>query len=296
MPLLQGSDWPGEELPLREGDAILAVAEGGDRVLRMLGARPRRVSVVERNPEQLYLLDLKLAGVKALPHAEYLELAGLRPSRRRRALFQRVRWLMIPESDSYWLARLGTLDRGVATQGILERRLASFRTFVRLVHGEKKVERYLALRNEAERRAMVDGEWQTFLWRKFGPWLWSRWFDVAPDRLTRLLLDGRLLADAPALTAAEFEAAKALANRVILVDEPPEDYLRTLPSKSIDAFALGRMDLGGLEDHFARIASPGARMSIVTEHEAAVSGFVKEGAPREADFFPGNVVAGTFPA
>jgi S-adenosylmethionine:diacylglycerol 3-amino-3-carboxypropyl transferase len=296
MALFQGSDWPGEELPLREGDAILAVAEGGDRVLRMLGARPKRVAVVERNPEQLYLLDLKLAGVKALPHAEYLELTGLRPSRRRRALFARVRWLLVPESDSYWLARLGTLDRGVATQGILERRLASFRTFTRLVQGEKKVERYLALRNEAERRAMIDGEWQTLLWRKFGPWLWSRWFDVAPDRLGRLLLDGRLLADPPALAAGEFEAAKELANRVILVDEPPEDYLRTLPSKSVDAFALGRMDLRGLDDHLARVAAPGARIAIVTEREAAVSGFVRQGAPREDGLFPGKVVAGTFPA
>ena len=79
MPLFQGSDWPGDEPPLKEGDAVLAVAEGGDRILRMLAARPRRVAVVDRVPDQRYLLDLKLAGVKALPHAEYLEFVGLRP-------------------------------------------------------------------------------------------------------------------------------------------------------------------------------------------------------------------------
>jgi hypothetical protein len=282
MALFQGSDWQGGGIPLRQGDAVLAVAEGGDRVLRMLSSRPRRVAVVERTPDQLYLLDL--------------ELTGLRSSRRRRALFQRVRWLLTPESDSYWLGRLGILDRGVAMQGILERRLASFRTFVRLVHGQKKVERYLALRNEAERRAMFEGEWQTLVWRKFGPWLWRRWFDISAERLERLLLEGRLLAGPPGLTLAEFEAAKELANRVLLVEEPPEDYLRTLPSKSVDVLALGRLDLRGLEEGLARVAAPGARMEFVAERAASLLGFVSEGPPREAGFFPGSVVAGTFPA
>ncbi|HXX92584.1 MAG TPA: DUF3419 family protein [Planctomycetota bacterium] len=296
MTLLQGSDWLSAGIPLREGDAILAVAEGGDRVLRMLSSRPRRVSVVDRNPDQLFLLDLKLAAVKALPYAEYLELTGLRPSRRRRALLQRVRWLLTPESDTYWLGRLGILDRGVALQGVFERRLASFRTFVRLVHGQKKVERYLALRNEAERRSMFEGEWQTLLWRKFGPWLWHRWFDVSAERLERLLLEGRLLAGPPGLSAGEFEAAKELAGRVILVDEPPLDYLRTLPSRSLDALALARMDLRGLEEALARVAVPGARVEYVTAPAVPLLGCISQAEAREAGFFPGTLVAGTFPS
>ena len=52
-----------------------------------------------------------------------------------------------------------------------------------------------------------------------------------------------------------------MANRVILVDESPEDYLRTLPSRSIDAFAMGRMDVRGLEEDLARVAAPGARVA-----------------------------------
>lgn len=285
MPLHQGSDWPGDDLPLREGDAVLTVAEGGDHVLRMLSARPRRIAVVERHREQLHLLDLKLAAVKSLDHGGYLELVGQAPSRRRRALFQQVRWRLTAEADAYWLRHLAAIDRGVATQGVLERRLASFRTFVRLVHGPGKVVRYLALRNEAERRSMLAGEWQTFLWRKFGPWVWRRWFAVPIDRLERLLLDGRLLSDPPALTAAEFEAAKALANRVLLVGGSPEDYLRALPSGSIDAFALGRMDLAGLDEEFARVAAPGARFARIAT----------PGDPAEADLLTGTLVAGSFP-
>jgi S-adenosylmethionine:diacylglycerol 3-amino-3-carboxypropyl transferase len=294
MDLFLGSDWIGEERPVREGDAVVAAAEGGDRVLRMLAARPRRIAVLDRHPAQLRLLELKLAGVKALAFAEYLELTGLRPSRRRRALYQRVRWLLGRETDEFWLSRLDLLDRGVASQGVFERRLASFRSFVRLVHGRRKVERFLTLRNEADRRAMYAGEWQTFLWRQFGAMLWRRWFEVPAARLEKLLFEGRLLAPPDEPDAAAFEAAKELANRVIVAAESPEEHLRSLPAGSIDAFLLGRLDVRGLEDQIARVAAPGARMCFVTDRRGtAVTGFVAEEL-READFFPGWLVAGRF--
>ncbi|MBI3858417.1 MAG: DUF3419 family protein [Planctomycetes bacterium] len=267
MELLQGTDWVADDLALREDEVVLAAAEGGDRVLRLLSARPKRVAVVDRNPVQLHLLDLKLAAVKSLAHRDYLELMGPRPSRRRRNLFQRVRWLMPKEADEYWLGRLGVIDRGVAQQGEFERQLSSFRQFVRIVHGSKKVERFQALATEAERREMYAREWQTYLWRQFGGMIWKRWFSVGPERLERLLLEGRLLAPAPQLSAAEFEAAKELANRVLVVNEPPQNYLRALPADSVEAFLLGRMDLRGLEGDLCRVARPGARMSYVREQE-----------------------------
>lgn len=298
MELRQGTDWVVGDLSVKESEAVLAAAEGGDRVLRLLAFRPKRVSVIDRNSAQLHLLDLKLAAVKSLAHGDYLELMGNRPSRRRRALFQRVRWLMPKEADEFWLARLGIVDRGVAQQGEFERQLSSFRQFVRIVHGSKKVERFQALETEAERREMYAREWQTYLWRRFGGLVWKRWFAVGPDRLERLLFEGRLLAPPPQLSAAEFETAKELANRVLVVNEPPQNYLRSLPSDSVEAFLLGRMELRGLEGDLCRIARPGARMSYVTEQPdgAPPVGFVAHGAPREAGFFPGHLMAAVLPA
>ena len=86
MELRQGTDWVVDDLSVGEDEAVLAAAEGGDRVLRLLAARPKRVAVVDRNSAQLHLLDLKLEVVKSLAHVDYLELMGNRPSRRRRAL------------------------------------------------------------------------------------------------------------------------------------------------------------------------------------------------------------------
>jgi S-adenosylmethionine:diacylglycerol 3-amino-3-carboxypropyl transferase len=296
MELSQGNDWLEGDLPVREGDAVLAAAEGGDRVLRLLGAGPKRVAVVDRNRAQLHLLELKLAGVKALGHAEYLELLGLSPSRRRRALYQRVRWLLSREADEFWRARLRQVEEGIAGQGEFERRLSSFRGLLRLVHGRARLDRFLALSSEPERREAYRTEWQTFFWRSFGARLWRRWFGVPADRMERLLFEGRLLSSPRGLTEAEFEAAKARANRVLVVAEPPEDYLRSLPAGSTDAFLLGCLDLRGLEAELTRVAHAGSRMSFVTERETMLRGFRPEGRPREADFFPGNLVWGVFAA
>lgn len=298
MELRQGTDWVANDLEGRGDEVVLAAAEGGDRVLRLLSARPKRVAVVDRNSAQLHLLDLKLAAVKSLAHVDYLELMGNRPSRRRRTLFQRVRWLMPREADEFWLARLGVIDRGVAQQGEFERQLSSFRQFVRIVHGSKKVERFQALETEEERRDMYAREWQTYLWRRFGGMVWKRWFSVGADRLERLLFEGRLLAPPPQLSAAEFETAKELANRVLVVNEPPQNYLRSLPADSVEAFLLGRMELGGLEGDLCRVARAGARMSYVSNRpdSAPPVGFVAQGSPREAGFFPGHLVAAVLPA
>lgn len=296
MTLDQGSDWAQANLEVPENAAVLAAAEGGDRVLRLLAWAPRRVAAVDRNPAQLHLLEFKLAAVKALGHGEYLELVGLRACRRRRALYQRVRWLLPRETDDFWLSRLGDLDRGPALQGSFERRLASFRHFVRLVHGRRKVERFLTLRSEADRRAMYAGEWQTFLWRRFGAALWKRWFSAPASQLERLLFDGRLLAPPPDLGEADFLAAKERANRVLVVHESPEAYVRSLPPESIDAFVLGRLELNGLEGEIDRVARPGATAVFVTERPepAWTRRFVAEKTFEDAGFFPGRVMAGSF--
>ena len=294
MELSQASDWLDLDLPVREGEAVLAAAEGGDRVLRLLGSAPRRVAVIDRNRAQLHLLELKLAGVKALGHGEYLELVGLSPSRRRRALYSRVRWLLSREADEFWRARIDQVDAGLAGQGEFERRLSSFRGLLRLVHGRARLERFAALSSEEERRAEYVSEWQTFFWRRFGARLWRRWFGVPEDRMERLLFEGRLLSSPRGLSAAEFEAAKAHANRVLVVVEPPEDYLRSLPAGSTDAFLLGCLDIRGIEAELTRVAHPGSRMSFVTGREAPVRGFRPEGRPREAGFFPGDLVLGVF--
>ncbi len=289
MELAQGSDWLEGDLPPCRGAAVVAAAEGGDRILRLLAGAPKRLAVVDPRPAQRHLVELKLAALRTLAHPEYLELAGPRPSRRRRALYQRVRPRLPRETDEFWLDRLGLVDRGVWSQGALERRLSAFRAFVRWIQGSRRLARFQALTTDEERRATYAREWRSWFWRRLGPLLWKHCFDVPPERLDRLLLEGRLLAPPPEIDASVFQAAKDGGPRA-LVAGSPDDYLRTLPDASVDVFALGRLDVRGLEGDIARTARPGARISVVCDRAPDVRGFRADGVPTEAGFFPGFLI------
>jgi len=95
---------------------VLASADEPGRLLRLLAQRPRQILVVDRRPTRLHLARLVLASLMALGHAEFLELMGMRPSKRRRALYARVRWLLPRETDDAWLADLSWIDRGLARE------------------------------------------------------------------------------------------------------------------------------------------------------------------------------------
>lgn len=95
---------------------VLASADGAERLLGLLAQRPRRMLVVDRRPGRLHLARLVLAALMALGHPEFLELMGMRPSRRRRSLYGRVRWLLPRETDDAWLSKLGWIDRGLVRE------------------------------------------------------------------------------------------------------------------------------------------------------------------------------------
>ena len=291
MDLRQGSDWREEAVPDCAGRVVVASAEGGDRLLRLLAAGPRSLVVVDRSPAQLRLAELKLAALRELSREEWLEFVGWRPSARRRLLYQRLRPRLPAESDEHWLGRLSLIDRGVATQGTLERRLASFRAFAGLVHGRRRLDRFRALQTEPERRAMFEREWAGLLWRRLGAWLWRRWFDVPPGRLERLLLEGRLFAPPPEPAPADFASARESCSRALVAGDPG-DALAALPAGSVGVFALGRLALPGLEDQIARTAAPGARLAVVSDRAPALAGVRFEDAGRDAAFHPGRLFSG----
>jgi len=246
-------------LRLREGDTVFALSGAGDHVLALLAASPKLVIACDPRPAQAHLLELKLAGLRALAHGEYLELLGAKASRRRRGLYQRVRWLLSAEADAFWMPRLATIDAGLLAQGRRERALAGFRGFVSLVQGAARVGRFLSMADPREQAETLRREWDGFVWRRFaGSVLAGAIGATDADACRRSLesamtatpahenaelswlLAGRFVAARPFhLREAAFDALKLAANRVIVACDRPERVLAGLPDASVDAFALG---------------------------------------------------------
>ncbi|HEY3355947.1 MAG TPA: DUF3419 family protein [Polyangia bacterium] len=120
-------------LRLGPGKKLFCVTAGGGRVLSLLGERPREVWAVDLNPCQTYLLELKVAALRALEHDAYLRFLGVRPSATRLATYELLRPQLTPAARSFFDAGSDRIARGLIYQGRLERFFSKLAIVLRLV-------------------------------------------------------------------------------------------------------------------------------------------------------------------
>ena len=138
MPIVFSRAWEDDRLDLEllagaPGRRVLVVAGAGDTALA-LAATGADVLAVDRNPDQLRLMELKAAGARVLPperlHA-WFEL-GRAPgvaAEYRRA----VRPLLDPETAAWWDGRIELVERGLHGAGGVGRAFALLGRVARLV-------------------------------------------------------------------------------------------------------------------------------------------------------------------
>lgn len=206
----------------------------------------------------------------------------------------------------YWDDHTEAIGRGVIGAGVSERFIRLVCGVVRhVVHNPPRVERLLACRTLEAQRELFDGEWNTRAWRGLFAVLLNRWsmsraYDprffqevgrsnfaghflrLANHALTEVPVAGNYFlhqmftehypveqADGvpPYLGEAGAAAIAARRSGLRLVDGGITDHLRTLPERSVNAFALSNvcewMDERGIAALFAaveRTAAPGARV------------------------------------
>lgn len=163
-----------ESLCLKPGKTALVVTSGGCTVLSLALLRPDRIFAVDLNSAQSSLLHLKIAGVKRLTHAEYLEFLGVRPSSRRGRLYARCRAALPPEAAAYWDAHQCFIESGVLRSGRYERYLELFRRLLLCIEGRRKIHQLFNTRSPEYRRWFYEKQWNTRLWRLCFRFFFSR--------------------------------------------------------------------------------------------------------------------------
>ena len=112
---------------------VLCITSGGCNVLSLLLDQPRRLIALDMNAAQSALLELKIEGIRRLPHGQYLELLGIRPSRRRLDLYRRL------PAIRFWDEHPEMIERGLLNQGRFERYLGLFRRLLVLIQGQRRM-------------------------------------------------------------------------------------------------------------------------------------------------------------
>jgi S-adenosylmethionine-diacylglycerol 3-amino-3-carboxypropyl transferase len=163
-----------EALRVNSGHAVLSVTSGGCNTLALATCEPRKIYAVDLNAAQNALLELKIAGIRTLEHAEYLEFLGARPSHRRGDLFDQVRYELSDAARCTWDARRKEIERGILLAGRYERFLGLFRRLLPWLVGRRRIERLFEREDVEERRRFYDEEWNTRRWRLFFRLFFSR--------------------------------------------------------------------------------------------------------------------------
>ena len=107
-----------------EGD-IVSICSAGCNVLSLLRLEPRRILAIDLSRAQLALAELRLRAALVLDLPAILEL--LTGGTKAVGHFEKIRFRLSKESQSYWDARTEDLRKGVASSGMLERYFAHFR-------------------------------------------------------------------------------------------------------------------------------------------------------------------------
>ncbi len=229
------------------------------------------------------------------------------PGRRRIELYRTLRPRLTDAARAYWDARSTSVARGAINAGVSERFIRLVCWFVRhVVQTPSRVERLLACRSLEEQQDLFTREWDTRRWRwmftvLLNRWSMSRAFDprffaqrradelrrTFPAR-SRAMRSPRSRSPTttscttcswggirieqpegvpPYLGARGCGVIAGGTGSLLLVDGGMTDHLRTLPDRSVNAFALSNIcewlseaEIPALFREVERVAAPGARL------------------------------------
>ncbi len=153
-------------LKVNTGDDIIAIGSGGDNSFALLLENPRSITVVDSNPAQMNLVELKIRAIQNLNYSEFLGFLGVKECNSRIDVYGKLRPFLSPEVAIYWDNCIDNISMGVINIGKFERFFALFRNRVLpLIHKDMTVERFLACRTMSEQKNFFDDVWNNRRWR-----------------------------------------------------------------------------------------------------------------------------------
>ena len=153
-----------EVLAPQAGKRLVSICASGGRVRNLLQDGAEEVWAVDVNPAQTHLLELKVAGIRSLAHADFLSFIGVRDSQRRLDVYDSLRPALSAGARAYFDGKPFLIERGALYQGSLERFFSRYvATAARLLR-PRWVRRLFACTDLAEQRRLLPS-WNGLLWR-----------------------------------------------------------------------------------------------------------------------------------
>ena len=265
-----------EALQVTGEDDVLSIGSAGDNSLALLLHKPRSLAVIDSNPAQIFLIELKIRALQTLDYDDFVGLLGVRPCRRREKLYYLVARSLSGEAKSYWDSHSEDVLRGIIHCGKFENYLAAFRRYLLpLTHGEDAVHELLGAPSLSRQKAIYDKVWNNRRWRLLSRPMLSRFVlgrlaryplsfrhvstrNVADELLRRIrrglkeipvrdnffieyILTGGyrdLESTHPYLSESNFSLLKERVGRIRFIRSGLDEYLASVPSGTYSKFNL----------------------------------------------------------
>jgi S-adenosylmethionine-diacylglycerol 3-amino-3-carboxypropyl transferase len=172
-------------LDLTPSDAVVSVTGSGCRTLSLLTRNPRSVISVDYSPGQNYLLELKLAAIRALSYDDLLAFLGIDKSERRWETFELLAPRISALAAAYFRRYPNAINNGVLFSGRHEQfYVRVVAPLMHLLFG-RKLRRLFAARTLDEQRQIYREQVAGRLWR----WMIRQGF--SESSLRRILNDDK---------------------------------------------------------------------------------------------------------
>jgi S-adenosylmethionine-diacylglycerol 3-amino-3-carboxypropyl transferase len=148
-------------LKIKSGDTVFAITSGACNVLGFLLNDPETIYSVDINPAQSYILELKMAAIKALDFEEFVAFSGVKEHGNRSELYDKIKPFLSRETQSFWATQDRLIKHGFFMNGKYERFIRLAGKFISTLQGKRKVLQLFADKSKQEQESYFDNVWNT---------------------------------------------------------------------------------------------------------------------------------------
>ncbi|KAB1071349.1 DUF3419 family protein [Tamlana haliotis] len=148
-------------LKIKPNDTLVTITSGGCNVLGFLLQDPKIIYAIDINLAQTYLLQLKIAAIKALSFEEFIAFSGLKTHPNRQLLFNKLKQELSPETALFWQKQNKIIANGFIMNGKYEQFVKFAGKFLKLLQGKKRVNALFNIKTQEEQIKFFDEVWNT---------------------------------------------------------------------------------------------------------------------------------------
>jgi S-adenosylmethionine:diacylglycerol 3-amino-3-carboxypropyl transferase len=147
-------------------ESVLVIGSGGCTAFSILNEDVKNVVVIDQNPVQCALIELKKAAIEFLTREEFLAFIGEKPSSTRQEVFEKVKGKLSPDACLFWEKNISLISTGINQCGVTERFYRFIgKNILHQLYGEEIWNQLFSCKSIEEQKQLYEQYFTSELWK-----------------------------------------------------------------------------------------------------------------------------------